>query len=130
MKNILIAIILILFCSHTYASICTEFTKINDELNDDFYGQSQISVINEFLHINPTKEFSEFDILTDLYAEAACKNAMIKILFTYKNAPGQIFEAIVSNEDECDGGNAYGLIKNITTNTVIATISDQYISCL
>lgn len=129
MKNFLIALSIITFSTEAFAGVCPRITNINEELNTDFWKNSKVKVLAEIPHSSPTKEFQDFDVLKDLGQEARCQKSMVKTIFTVTGTPGHVFEAITSNEDECDGGNAYGLIKDLADEKVIATIEDSYINC-
>lgn len=128
MKNLLIATSLLIISAHAFAGVCQKITSINEELNSEFW--KNVSTISTIAHTAPIHEFQDVEILKDFLTENRCQKSMRKTIFTIKSAPGHIFESVISNDDVCDGGNAYGLIKDLANEKIIATVEDSYINCL
>ena len=130
MKNLFAAFLVITFSAQAYAGVCSKLTKINEELDSTFWKNANIKTLIDIPHTSPTHEFKDFDVISDMLEGDRCQKSMIKTIFTVKTIPGQVFETIVSNEDDCDGGNTYGIIKNLNTDSVVATIEDSFINCV
>lgn len=130
MKNLLLVLTLSLIAFPSFAGVCKKITTITQELDSSFWKNSKVSVLAEMPKTAPTHEFLEHDIIRDMAASRRCESSMTKTIFTVKTIPGQVFEAVISNEDGCDGGNAYGLVKSLNSDKVIATIEDSFINCI
>jgi len=57
---------------------------------------------------------------------SSCKDAMEWRVIRAKNST-QTYVALVSVQDECDGGNSYGVIYY--KNKIVGSVSDSYIDC-
>ncbi len=130
MKNLFAAFIVLTFSAQAYAGVCSKLTSINEELDSTFWKNANVKTIAEIPHTSPTHDFKEFDIISDMLEGNRCEKSMIKTIFTIKTLPGQVFETVISNEDNCDGGNSYGIIKSLNSDKVIATVEDSFINCL
>lgn len=57
----------------------------------------------------------------------------VRVIRLRSKSSGQIYTAIASNEDSCDGGNTFGYVvkgTSIQASSPIAMIQDSYIQCL
>lgn len=66
------------------------------------------------------------------FSEKQCKSAIVvaKIIHVYKK---EVFYAFYTNQDNCDGGNSYGVVFKSTDKegaSPVATIEDSYVDCI
>lgn len=57
----------------------------------------------------------------------------VRLVTLRSKSSGQIYTAIASNEDSCDGGNTFGYVvkgTSIHAGSLVAMIQDSYILCL
>lgn len=57
----------------------------------------------------------------------------IRVITLISKNSGQLYTAIASNEDNCDGGNTFGYVvkgTSIQAGAIMAMIQDSYIQCL
>jgi len=129
MKKILLTLTLAIIATSSFANVCQKITKISEEMNSDFWESTNVKVIAKIPETSPSRDFFDYKILQDLGQGTRCQNAMVKTIFSISSIPGHVFEAIISNRDECDGGNSYGLIKDLADEKVFATVEDSFINC-
>lgn len=111
-----LSILLALFASiNAYA-----FSFSGMELNDVLESES-VTVLLEGKTVVPqelfttTQPFVEFDY-------PSCQAALYEVVFL--DMEGEEYRAVFSNEDQCDGGNTYGFIMNVSSRQVVAQILD------
>jgi hypothetical protein len=76
----------------------------------------------EFLSI-PSFQNSSADGRTSCRKDLTLRKLKIK-------KTGEIFYALLTMRDECDGGNSFGALMSGDLQTVVADIGDSFISCL
>lgn len=91
------------------------------ELQDVLENES-ITVITEGKTTIPQEQFYSTEPFVNFDYEA-CSSALYQVQFL--DMDGNEFRAIFSNEDQCDGGNTYGFIMDLTSGKVIAQIIDS-----
>lgn len=100
-------------------ALAFDFTGL--ELNDVLENEA-ISVITEGKTTIPQDQFSATEPFVNFDYEA-CSSALYQVQFL--DMEGNEYRAIFSNEDQCDGGNTYGFIMDLTSGKVVAQIIDS-----
>ncbi|MBT7610049.1 MAG: hypothetical protein HN576_09850 [Bacteriovoracaceae bacterium] len=122
MKQILLTLLFIFSAQNSYA--CPELNDVDLANGDGPWMHEEI----DFYDIQLTKE--EFVKIPnfDFFEYEKCKNALyVKVVRSKKT--GRVFNAVMTNEDHCDGGNSYGALFNSDMKTFLGDIRDSYISC-
>jgi hypothetical protein len=73
------------------------------------------------------EEFIKIPYL-DIEDYERCKNSLYLKKVSSK-LTGRFFNAVMTNQDKCDGGNSYGALFDSSMNNMIGDIGDSYISC-
>ena len=130
MKNIILALALILCASHAFAAskLCHDLQKISSEFNSDFLESNQVTIQTILEGTSPTSDLKNYE-RTNFLLRNECLGAMTQTLFTIASENKLELEAIISTDDLCDGGNSYGLIRIAKTKEVVAFVSDSFIDC-
>ncbi len=58
----------------------------------------------------------------------ACKKSFTVAYFQIKGQT-ELLKAYMSTEDQCDGGNTLGVVRELTNGTTVASINDSAIEC-
>ncbi len=132
MKKIIFSAFILLPVLSAFAadSSCEKMKKMSPELNTDFWENKAITIHYSVAQAAPVADFLNYESLQDLYKAKDCQRGMKKRFFSVAGINGKDFEAIVSTEDSCDGGNTYGLLRDVRTNKVIGLIGDSALTCL
>lgn len=110
--------------------ICSQLVAINLELNSVFFEHASVLVLDSQTKTSVLPEFSKYEDLAFFAENSACLTGMKTTTFSINNQLDYPLLSVISNEDDCDGGNSYGLIKDVATDQVIALIKDSYIECV
>lgn len=96
------------------------FTYHGMELQDVLESEA-VSVLYEGKTTIPQELFSTTQPFVDFDYES-CSAALYEVVFL--DMDGEEYRAVFSNEDQCDGGNTYGFIMNVSTKVSVAQIHD------
>jgi hypothetical protein len=123
MKNSILILSLLLASTPVFAKCEVDGIDMADGENLDAY----VVVSEKKARFANKAEFNE--ALGELHSEfnySECKNAMI---WRYVHARGmkKVYTALISVEDECDGGNSFGVLY--FKKQLIGYVNDSYISC-
>ena len=126
MKSIVLLTLFLVGSQNTYACIF-------DGLSLTYVADSPDFKVEELGKVNfPGKLLlSQLDQIGELPAKE-CSKSFIAERITEK-ATGQVYTAFHSNDDECDGGNSYGVLVKGTEprpENAVATIQDSDLWCL
>jgi hypothetical protein len=116
MKKILMAmLVLSSFTSHANACL-----NVNDGEILGLDAVESAKIVMPKHHVKIWNQYFDYEL------SAKCR----KIMTSHINflANGEVYYSYTTNEDECDGGNVFGLYLN-AKNEVIVEISDSYPMC-
>lgn len=122
LKKPLMAAVTLTLLSAQIASACEI-----DDINIANLRSSNLIKVSELL-TSPPRVSMRAAFVQDLNQ---CQH--VRVISLRSKSSGQIYTAIASNEDHCDGGNTFGYVvkgASITTGSIIAMIQDSYIQCL
>ena len=128
MKFYLFSALIALSPLSTWASTCSFNGRSLSVLNEHKDYEVEFAVKVPF----PPKLLNTLEKYFGKFSEKECKNAIVvaKIVRISKN---EVFYAFYTNQNQCDGGNSYGVVfKSSDKKGVapIATIEDSYVDCL
>ncbi|MCK5882726.1 MAG: hypothetical protein KAG61_03485 [Bacteriovoracaceae bacterium] len=130
MKN-LIAFITVLVSLNAFATDYGQygecsgvFTQALWEITD---GEG-VDVLYETTAQMTEKEFNSTPVFNDGFEYQSCKDSVRE--FAFMDMEGNEFKIMYTNEENCDGGNSYGVIVDMNSSKIIAHINDSDISCL
>lgn len=73
-------------------------------------------------------EFNQIPVLAEDFDYEQCRDEMVVTKYQDK-ATGKVFSAVVTNDDNCDGGNVYGALYNEAMTELLGDIQDSFVSC-
>ena len=125
MKLFALPLFVSLFALNTHASNTCEVNDIDMADGDSL--PAYVSLSTQKARFKNKAEFVQ--ALGAAHADfdyARCKNAMIWEDIR-ANGKTKVYTALRSVEDECDGGNSYGVLY--FKNKIVGSINDSYITC-
>lgn len=120
-----------LLTATTFANTC-QLNLAGRSIGDTyFYDEGEASFFTEIEtgKISLAKEEFEANITFSDFDYANCHDALIYKVFV-NPITSDIFRAVYTNEDFCDGGNSYGYITLNNDSKIIAIIQDSDFNCL
>lgn len=127
MRSISLALITTLTLADTQSQACL----FNNLDHTDLDQNPMFTLVENRPHPFPAGLFRRFANQLGEFSEDDCRNSLRRK--TYRHTSGDIFTVLYTTNDECDGGNTYGLIIAGSTegpSGVRATIEDSHIHCL
>lgn len=128
MRKIFITLLLMTYSISGWS--CPDLSDVDLSSEDSAHVYKELSV--EKLVLSKSDFLKIFKSFTDAsYAEEFYDNCKdhIEVRALQATSTKRIFKAIVTNEDICDGGNAFGALYSEDLKTELGRIDDGYITC-
>ncbi|MBT3236792.1 MAG: hypothetical protein HN353_12620 [Bdellovibrionales bacterium] len=125
MKSLLLSLLIsTLFLASTSGSACPSLDH-SDLANGD--GPWNYIELERYSVTLTEAEFLQVPVYVDFdYNE--CKNSLV-IQKVQSKESGRIFSALLTVEDNCDGGNSYGALYSENRQAILGDIRDSFIYC-
>lgn len=121
-KKVLVGVPAVLMMSISAATAC--------EINDiDIANLRSSNLVKISEHLASPPQMS----LGNQFVQDLKQCNQVRMITLKSKSSGQIYTAIASNEDSCDGGNTFGYVLKgtaILPSALVAMIQDSYIQCL
>ncbi len=130
MKNLIVLITLLLSLDSfatNYADY-KECTGVLAQTLSELKGGEGVDVLYQSRARMSEREFNSTPVFNDGFEYESCKKAVKEV--SIMDMDGNEFKLRFTHEDECDGGNTYGVVYDMGTGDIVAHINDGELYCL